>query len=395
MPKKIIALLIAILLIAAPALAETIKGSADIPGGGSLHLRAWPGTQYMSMGFVHDGDAITIHTSNTGKDSGGEQWTKITVTATGESGYIKNKYISMAAGTVNTPSATAKPTSGDYVHVGEAGGSLVLRNGPGTAFSQVGYVQHGDAVKVLEHNTTWSKITVISTGKTGFIKTQYIRSGSGSVTAAPVSGAYVYVGKNGGSLTLRQGPASDFDPAGYIQHGDAVKVHAKGETWAKVTVTRTGQTGYVKNDYIRNMPASTPVDAAQLPSGTYTAAVVTTKTSGGTVNLRTGAGTGYASAGKVSRGAKLLVLQSSGGWHQVKTLDGRTGWISGDYVAFNAPVKTFGSVNFRTGPGTGYGIIAELTDSVPVTLHSVSGKWAKVTVNGASGYLHIAYLNAK
>ncbi|MBW8382731.1 MAG: C39 family peptidase, partial [Youngiibacter sp.] len=49
------------------------------------------------------------------------------------------------------------------------------------------------------------------------------------------------------------------------------------------------------------------------------------------LNMRTGAGTGYAIITTIPAGTKLESLGTSGGWHKV-SFSGRTGWVSGSYV---------------------------------------------------------------
>ena len=52
------------------------------------------------------------------------------------------------------------------------------------------------------------------------------------------------------------------------------------------------------------------------------------------------------------------------------------------------------SVNFRTGPGTGYGIISTLPSGAKVVVSSESGGgWSKVVYNGTTGYISSDYLN--
>ena len=300
----------------AGALAETLKATVKMPNaGGSLHVRSWPSKSSTSVGYVQDGESITVYTDDCAADSDGELWTKIKVARTGKVGYIKNKYISLGG------SSSGSSTAGDSVYIGKSGDRMNVRSGPGTSFSVAGYVNHGDAITVLERGATWSKIKVARTGVTGYIKTKYIK---GSSTAS--SG-----GISSGSLS------------------------------------------------------------AKLPSS-YDAAAVMTRTAAGAVNLRSGAGTGYASVAKLSRGDKLAVTGKSGDWYKVCTFSGKTGYIRKDYVAFGVSGKTTGSVNFRRGAGTGYGVIRQLSKGTAVTVNSVDGKWAHVTVNGVKGYIHTSYL---
>lgn len=113
----------------------------------------------------------------------------------------------------------------------------------------------------------------------------------------------------------------------------------------------------------------------------------TVTVSGSTVNLRSGAGTGYAAVGQVGKGEELTVLgsgQDTNGqvWYQVQTKSGRA-WIASWLVTTEtvSPATNSGSndttnsqtdsnvgktvyvtgdvVNLRSGAGTGYGQIGQ------------------------------------
>lgn len=318
MKRRFFAALLAVVMLAIglvpAALAETKTAWCKMPNaGGSLHLRAWPGKTFASVGYVKDGDQLTVHVGSTGLDSEGYEWQRITVARTGKTGYIKTMYIS------------------------------------------------------------------------------YSNPGSGSSTGTD---AKIYVSSTGGSLNVRSGPDTSYSRAGYVKHGDAVKVLSFGTTWSKIQVSRTGVTGYVKTKYITS--ASTPSTPAQpttpTVSGDYRLASVTTRTAFGVVNLRSGAGTGYKSIGKLPRGTQLAVYSASGNWYLVKTLDGKVGYIYNDYVAFGLSLSVTANVNFRTGAGTDFSIIRTIPRNSTVTAHSVSGKWVNVSYANKTGYVHLNYI---
>lgn len=300
------------------------------------------------------------------------------------------------------PAAALAETVSATVKMPNVGGSLHLRAKASKTSASVGYVQDGDSIRVYLDDAArdgeeelWVKVKVASTGKSGYIKGKYISRGSG---------ATVYVSASGGSLKVRCGPGTSYSVAGYVQHGQSISVTQRGTTWSKVEVSKTGVVGYIKTKYIFGSTTSVTVSGgssadsssssatASKPSS-YDAASVMTRTAFGTVNLRKGAGTGYASVAKLGRGERLYVTGKSGDWYKAQTASGKTGYIRADYVSFGVTAKTTGSVNFRKGAGTNYGIIRELGKGTNVTVHSVSGKWAKVTASGKTGYVHISYLS--
>jgi SH3 domain protein len=57
------------------------------------------------------------------------------------------------------------------------------------------------------------------------------------------------------------------------------------------------------------------------------------------LNIRTGAGTQYRIVGVVETGDQVDIVSRADGWTQVKTGDGRTGWIPAGYLQPEAPAR--------------------------------------------------------
>ena len=87
-------------------------------------------------------------------------------------------------------------------------------------------------------------------------------------------------------------------------------------------------------------------------AGTIKTATVTTAV----LNVRTGPSTSYNRIGTVTEYTVLPVLAEQNGWVQVSLADGRSAWVSGDYVEItskNPSQKarvTTNVLNVRTGP---------------------------------------------
>ena len=110
------------------------------------------------------------------------------------------------------------------------------------------------------------------------------------VSALASSGKYtVYVSSTGeGTLNLRSGPGTDYEPRGYVYHGDRVSVLDRSGIWSKVR-TSSGRTGWIKTKYI---------DGTTKELGTGSKVVRTSSS----LNLRSGPGTQYAWKGTVCDG---------------------------------------------------------------------------------------------
>ena len=265
--KRVLAILLAAMLLAcalpAGALASSPKTVyVSSTGSGTLNLRSGPGKDYEVKGYVYHGDKVTP------LDKSGE-WSKVK-TASGKTGWIKTKYIDGTTKALGTGTKTVKVPSGS---------ELNLRSGPGNEYSVKGQVKNGATVKVLNTEDDWVKVTVSSSGKTGWIKVKYIggssgggSSGSGSSGGSGMDGVFRVTA---GSLNVRQGAGTGYGIITSLFNGEAVRQIGSSGNWRKIT-TFDGTTGWVSANYLA--PGAT---------------AVVTAVSG--LNLRAGAGTGAGS----------------------------------------------------------------------------------------------------
>ena len=150
-------------------------------------------------------------------------------------------------------------------------------------------------------------------------------------------------------------------------------------------------------------------------SGSYSVSISYVKITGGSVNVRSGAGTGYSVKTSVSKGTVLQctgkAAKDSGGntWYQVKH-GGVTGWVSAGYAkktdkpssSYTGPevsmsgksvVITGETVNVRAKPnlnGSDLGVVKKgttLTFKGKKSTDSRGVAWYKVSYNGKTGWV--------
>lgn len=121
---------------------------------------------------------------------------------------------------------------------------------------------------------------------------------------------------------------------------------------------------------------------------------------GGRLNLREYASSTSRSLGKYNSGTWVSVQgQSVSGWVPVRTMDGKSGYMSGNYLTFaqtgNRGVVRYangGYVNLRQGPSLNYSVITRVTSGTGITILDDSYEWNYVSVNlyGTvyTGYMH-------
>ena len=220
------------------------------------------------------------------------------------------------------------------------------------------------------------------------------------MSTIPAFGETVSLAYKNGSLRLRKGPGTSYGTAGFLSDGDSITVVSKGSVWSKVR-TSGGTTGYIKNLYISGIGGNY-ADGTSYFSGNYEG-VVTTKYSGSTVNLRSGASTSTSSIGKLASGTKVKVLGENGNWYLVETKSGTQGYMSKNYIKSSTgstvtqyATVTGSVVNVRAGAGTQYTVKTALTRGTTVkVLEKTTSNWWKIQWGSYTGYMSANYLRMK
>lgn len=126
---------------------------------------------------------------------------------------------------------------------------------------------------------------------------------------------------------------------------------------------------------------------------------------GGRLNLRAYPSADSASLGKYASGTWVAVTGDAGnGWYSVRTMNGKSGYMAGNYLNFGANTSTAtvkyasgGYVNLRSGPSTEYPVVMRVTTGTSVTVVNDSGEWDYIAVNSNGstvyGYMYETYLN--
>lgn len=287
-------------------------------------------------------------------------------------------------------SALAATTKTVYIS-STGSGSMNVRSGPGKGYSVNGYVHHKDTVDVLDKSGEWSKVKVHDNGVTGWIKTKYIDG----TTKDLGTGTKAVKVSSGSNLNLRTGPGTSYGIKGTVANGAAVKVLNTEGDWVKVTVSSTGKTGWIMAKYIGGASSGSSSGSSASGSSSTSSASngKVYRVTSSTLNMRTGAGTSFAKVAVLSKGDAVKVTGSNGNWFKVVTPDGKSGWVSKSYLTAGAyATVTATTLNMRKGAGTGYAWVGALKYGASVTVSSVSGNWAYVSGGGKSGYVSLNYL---
>lgn len=104
-------------------------------------------------------------------------------------------------------------------------------------------------------------------------------------------------------------------------------------------------------------------------------------------------------------GTVVTITGKTGSWYAVKTPDGLTGYMLSDYLKVSGggspgPVGTTVyvtssnglNVRLRSGPGTGYSIIASYAPGTAATMLSSGKSWSRIQIGSYTGYMMTKYL---
>jgi len=157
------------------------------------------------------------------------------------------------------------------------------------------------------------------------------------------------------------------------------------------------------------------------------------------LNMRSGPDSSYGVAAKLVRGTVLTLIaqddiDGNGIWLYARTSEGTEGWVLSDYIDIRAdldittlpvrsagdsgtsseqpadpaeepaapsfpegsgiPASTIKTINFRTGPGTGYGVISSLAGGTSVLAkgRNAASDWVFVSVGDQDGWLYAQFV---
>lgn len=255
-----------------------------------------------------------------------------------------------------------------------------------------------------------------------------------SMTALPALAAgistTVKTTNKGDVLNVRKGPHKGNTPVvDYVTNGQKITLittddEDNPEAWNKIKVNKTGAVGYLKNKYIKYFGLSNrdgEIDSREdddwdyrdsddndgkkgssTGGGSSAGANATSLKygevscrAGGSVNIRSGAGTGYKVLGSGLLGDRLNVLGVKGDWYKVKFQDrSLSGFIHRNYMAEGIGATVAGSsVNMRKGAGTGYSVIKSLPSGTSMLVYRKSGNWGRVKVGSTYGWVYSTYFS--
>ena len=154
----------------------------------------------------------------------------------------------------------------------------------------------------------------------------------------PVTGGKGYISDD--YVNLRSGAGTGYSVLTCMREDTEVTFESGelyGSDWYKITEKETGKTGYVHKSFVTatDSGSSGGADAEIKDDDSSSSSSGTTGViNADYVNLRTGAGTGNSVVTVMRKDTKFTLVSESptGDWYNIKTSDGKTGWVIKDYI---------------------------------------------------------------
>ncbi len=406
------------------------------PKNRAVNFRSGPGKTYSVIMEVNPGTQLTVL-------SYGSNWCEVQIGNT--VGYIMSEYLSRSSevvtiGPVPAPDIEPDPTDPPFQNytayiTSDNGRKVNLRKGPGTGHDVITQLPVGTSVTVVQYyNKNWSRIYV--NGTYGYVKNEYLTTsapagGTGTTGTDSISSYTGWIKDvDGKKVNVRNGRGYGYGVIMQLEAGSKIQVleDSPNTNWTHIKFGSV--VGYVQSQYVTDsdpgtISGQTPDDPQPEVVNRFPFTAYVISTNGKPVNVRKGAGTGYAVNGSVPFGAKITIDSVSGRWYHM-TYNGMKGYILEDFVSTTAPatitqtstgitpsINTSSSttnttttvigtaqvvtpdgkaVNLRRGPSLNYANRTKVNNGETVNVLGHTGRWTYVEYNGTKGYIMSEFL---
>jgi GH25 family lysozyme M1 (1,4-beta-N-acetylmuramidase)/SH3-like domain-containing protein len=228
-------------------------------------------------------------------------------------------------------------------------GSLYVREGPGTNFKAIGYLQRNDIVEAFASNAdgTWLQVRRLTDGLMGWCSAAYLVRVDVPPQPEPEeppddqpTGKRYRV--NAGTLYVREGPATTFKAIGFLKRDEIVDELGSNldGSWKRVRRPSDQLTGWCSATYLVLVSTSPPPEEPPPPPPPPDDTVgVRYRVTATRLHVREGPGTTFKSLGYVELNeiVHAIGVNADESWRQVRRNDGLLGWSSARYLVLAPP----------------------------------------------------------
>jgi len=302
-------------------------------------------------------------------------------------------------------------------------GALYVREGPGTNYKSLGYLQRNDVVEALASNFdgSWLQVRRDSDGLMGWCSVTYLVRINPNPTPDPTPDPIPPDGTPGSkryrvtarALYVREGPDTSFRSVGYLVRDDTVEELESNSngSWKRIRRLTDKLTGWCSTTYLLPLDTSpVPPDDNPPPDPTPDPTGEKYKVIASKLNVREGPATSFKSLGYLQQNDIVDALDTNAdkSWIQIRRSDGLTGWASASFlikvVASPIPPNgdpgtkykiTISSLYMREGPDATYKTLGyvKLNDIVDVIESNANQSWRKIRrSDGLVGWSSALYM---
>jgi N-acetylmuramoyl-L-alanine amidase len=298
--------------------------------------------------------------------------------------------------------------------------NLNVRSGPSLTFPIIATINPDRSYPLLQKSGQWFQIQLSGDQKgwvAGWLTNESIgRTQTPAEMNTPVPAPAPEQGKTSpaDTITLTHAPYVYPEPdaslpaIGQLSPGLTVKKWEQRDGWMKIDYqgfpawiqTETGSAGSAMPPSEQTPPAK---EAPQPPSSDSADDAVTATVAASAVNLRGQPTTQGELLSTLAQGTSLRVLEKRGDWYQVKTPDGKIGWVAGwliDVKEAAVPRDAYVTIlnpdtNLRSGPGTSYDIVGRVQAGERYQVVKQEDDWFQIRLqDGSTGYVAGWLVNA-
>jgi len=288
----------------------------------SLYVREGPGTNFKALGFLSRDDIVEALDANFNRT-----WLNIRRLSDGLTGWSSATYL-VEITVPPPPPPDVPPQTGERYKV--TASRLHVREGPGTNFTSLGFVELNDFVYVIGSNAdgSWKNIRR-SDGLVGWSSSRYLTPAplppEPPPDMPPTTGERYRVTTS--KLHVREGPGTNFTSLGFVQLNDFVYVIGSNADGSWKNIRRSdGLVGWSYGRYLTPDPLPEPLPEPGL-SDWY-------RVTASSLNVRENPELTARMVGSLSRDeiVQSLSTNTDQTWVQVRKVDGLTGWSSAQYL---------------------------------------------------------------
>ncbi|MEZ4497631.1 MAG: SH3 domain-containing protein [Thermomicrobiales bacterium] len=274
------------------------------------------------------------------------------------------------------PVSAAKPLVGGMAVIANANGDRVyLRKSAGTDGKAIGRLSEGSVLQVLDgpkggtDGGLWYRVSY--NGTRGYMSADFLSAWGGDGSGGDL-------GVVTSNLNLRSGPSTGDSVLAVMQSGAQVTLTGSEENGFYPVRTSGGTNGWAYGAYIQ---------LGSTVSGTPARANIN-------VNLRSAPSTSGGILDTIPAGRQVrLTGESSGTWVSV-SFDGSDGWTASEFLTIGGDrARTNSSVNFRTSPSLDSSVRQVISaNRVILVTGSSSNGFYPIDYNGRSGWVSVDFV---